>query len=114
MASKVGVLAVNQPLSQPATNFVKRSAADALVRRLIAERIDKYLIRLLPLKEFQPIKAVRTVPPVPQVYIPERLEPVIDRRIGVRVESPSKNVPRHIGFSLAERARSTEIVEAGA
>src|SRR6185312_14665471 len=102
-------LAVNQPLSQPATNFVKRSAADALVRRLIAERIDKYLIRLLPLKEFQPIKAVRTVPPVPKAYIPERLEPVIDRRIGVVAQSPSQNIARHIGFSLVGKKCSRDL-----
>lgn len=69
MAAKVGVLAVNQLSTDQPTSFLKRSAAEALLRRLIAERIGKFVIRLLPLRDFHPLPAQRQS----KAYIPSKM-----------------------------------------
>ena len=80
VSSHVGVLADYQSLETRPTTHIKCEIADLLVSRLIAERITRKLIRMLPqdsvfpaLKSFHPI-----VPRPPRKY-QHHIEPKIER-----------------------------------
>ena len=105
MAKKIDVFRGSRRISS-----LKKSIVLLSIRRLTMEWVvENESARYVQVKPASVIPSCRIVPPVPQVYIPERLEPVIDRRIGVVAQSPSQNIARHMGFSLVGKKCSRDL-----
>ena len=73
MSRKTAVLDSNAPENSAPTTFVKQSVADLLVRRLLADRISKHLIRRRP-AAFSPVKpSALLAHPAAFRYVPDVL-----------------------------------------
>jgi len=78
MARKIGILEINQEQSAAPQTYVKRSVAEILVRRLLAEWVVKnVLIRRLFIKsaQAQPARFVNVKKPKPSPIYEHHIEP---------------------------------------
>jgi hypothetical protein len=97
MAARIGILATNQDIQMEPRTYVKRSVAELLVRRLLAEWIGRRIIRMLTVVE--PMKGSDVQPRRP--YIPEKLPPV--ELPGLHFEDPRHPV-RPLSASIVDLA----------
>ena len=88
------------------TRRIKRSGGHTLARQGRAYWIIyNLLLHMLPERDWKTIRAdVRQ-----DAAVSGKLEPVIDRRIGVIAQSPSTKISRHIGFTFAELQHSADL-----
>lgn len=94
MAKRTGVLDCNQAVGSSPLEFIKKSAADMLVRRLMADRISPSVIRRRSFCEATAIKAAhfRAV----QTYIPTKLPPI-------NVPNTIFQLPQSVQWALEHR-----------
>lgn len=105
----IGVLEHTQKPTDRPSKRIKRSGGQSLVRQMKAFWItENVLLQMLDLRSLAPRSRVeQTV----QVYIPDSMPPVIDKRLGVRFEDPVKSptMPRFRRISNFDRLRQFEL-----
>lgn len=115
----IGVLEHYQKSTDRPTKRVKRAGGQSLVRQCLAVWvIENVLLQMLPaaIKRSGPPVAVPSVrlapmPKPPKPYIPESLEPLIDKRLGVKFINPesAENIKKFRPLSWFERCQQFDV-----